>query len=360
MNDYYTAIIYLSIFSMIVIQLCIKKSNTLTEGRKKVFYWLFNAIIIAAFCEWLGNDLQGRGPSTRLLHIAVKAVELTVAPSIAFYVSWIIEKKREKQIYLYLLAHGVLEILSGFFGFIYYVDENSNYMHMEFYWVYVLAYLISIGYCIFIILRNVKKYQYNGVGFFLLIVVFMITGISIQLYNSEVKVDYLTLAISALMMYVFMLEMIHQTDELTELLNRRGYENYVAHMEEKCVVLFFDVDRFKSINDTYGHAFGDKVLKTIGGNIKKQYSRYGKCFRYGGDEFCVILTQDMEKVEAMNQEFFDKMKLSRKKENHLPEVSIGYAYYNPETQSIQDVVAEADQMMYEKKEERKRKATSKE
>ncbi len=74
----------------------------------------------------------------------------------------------------------------------------------------------------------------------------------------------------------------------------------------------------------------------------------------------MILTQDMEKVEAMNQEFFDKMKLSRKKENHLPEVSIGYAYYNPETQSIQDVVAEADQMMYEKKEERKRKATSKE
>ena len=61
-----------------------QKSNTLTEGRKKVFYWLFNAIIIAAFCEWLGNDLQGRGPSTRLLHITVKAVELTVAPSIAF------------------------------------------------------------------------------------------------------------------------------------------------------------------------------------------------------------------------------------------------------------------------------------
>ena len=65
---------------MIVIQVCIKKSNTLTEGRKKLFCKLFNAIIIAAVCEWLGNYLQGTGSATRTLHIMVKAVEFSVAP----------------------------------------------------------------------------------------------------------------------------------------------------------------------------------------------------------------------------------------------------------------------------------------
>lgn len=87
----------------------------------------------------------------------------------------------------------------------------------------------------------------------------MITGIVIQLADNSLKVDYFTIAMASIMLYVLTLEMINQTDELTELLNRRGFENYITHLEQKCVILFFDVDRFKAIKDTYGHAFGDEV-----------------------------------------------------------------------------------------------------
>lgn len=72
---------------------------------------------------------------------------------------------------------------------------------------------------------------------------------------------------------------------------------------QPCVILFFDVDGFKHINDTYGHAFGDEALKKIGRAIWHQYAKYGKCFWYGGDD--------------------------------------------PDNQNIQDAVAEADKMMYE-------------
>ena len=155
------------------------------------------------------------------------------------------------------------------------------------------------------------------------------------------------------MLYIFTLEMITQTDELTELINRRGYENYISHIEEKCVILFFDVDNFKTINDTYGHALGDKVLSDVGRAIKMQYAKYGKCFRFGGDEFCAVLTKNTNQIEKMNEEFLKTVARLREKESRMPSVSIGYADFNPDSQNIKDAIEEADKMMYRVKEEYK-------
>lgn len=353
MFEYYTAIIFLNIFAMIVLQFCIGSSNTLTVQRKKLFRTLFAAITIAALGEWLGVFLEGKDSSTRWLHIVAKAVELSVAPSIAFIFAWIIEKKWTKPIAAYLILQCIAECLSGIFGFIYYVDENNHYFHGEFYWVYIAAYLISIGYTICIVLRNVKKYQYNGVTFFLLTVALLCTGIIIQLCNSALKVDYVTLGIASTIIYVFTLEMIQQTDELTELLNRRGFDNCISHIDQKCIVAFFDVDNFKEINDTYGHAFGDTVLKNVGTAIKKHYVHYGKCFRYGGDEFFVIMTRHLESIDQINLEFSHTISKMQTSEKRMPSVSIGYAMYDPANQSIQDAVEAADQMMYKFKAARK-------
>lgn len=355
MQTYYTAIIFLNIAAMLIIQVCINHSGTLTKRRKRLFHLLFNAIIIGAFCEWMGNFLQGTGEATRLIHITVKAIELSVAPAIGFFTAWVIEKKNEKPVYIYLILQAMLECLSGKFGFIYSVDAGSTYSHGKFYWIYIAAYMVTIIYCIYVFLNNVKKYQYNGVGYFLLVVIFMISGIGIQLYNSSLKVDYVTLGMAATMLYVLTLEMIYQTDELTDLINRRGYENYVSHLEEKCIILFFDVDQFKYVNDTYGHAFGDVVLKNVGRSIRDNYAKYGKCFRFGGDEFCVILTKNTDQVKQINQGFYDAMADLRNRESRMPFVSIGYAFYDPENQNVRDCVGEADQMMYLDKEKRKNK-----
>lgn len=77
-------------------------------------------------------------------------------------------------------------------------------------------------------------------------------------------VDYVVLGIALIILYVFTLEMIYQTDELAELINRRGFENYISHIDESCAIIFFDVDKFKEMNDNYGHAAGDKMLHEIG------------------------------------------------------------------------------------------------
>ena len=347
MFKYYTALLFLNIFSMLILQICVGSSNTLTTQRKKLFRCLFAAIAVAAFCEWMGVLLQGKSPSLRLLHITVKIIELSVAPSVAFIFAWIIELKWQKQIAVYLGANFVLECLSGIFGFIYRVDENNIYSHEKFYWIYIAVYVLSIAYTVFIVLRNIKKYQYNGMNFVLLIAALMLTGIIIQLCRSELKVDYITLGIASIMLYVFTLEMVQQTDELTGLLNRRGYENYILNIDKPCIVAFFDVDKFKKINDTYGHASGDAALKSVGTVMRKVYAGHGKCFRYGGDEFCVILTENPKNIEALNRNFLHIIAEKRESNDKAPSVSIGYAYYDPKTQNIQEAIDHADAMMYE-------------
>lgn len=57
----------------------------------------------------------------------------------------------------------------------------------------------------------------------------------------------------------------------------------------------YDIDNFKKINDTYGHDFGDEVIKAIAGVSKKEVRYKGKAFRYGGEEFILILKNINEK-----------------------------------------------------------------
>lgn len=57
------------------------------------------------------------------------------------------------------------------------------------------------------------------------------------------------------------------------------------------------------INDTYGHEVGDKCLCTVAQGLREVYGNSGRCFRMGGDEFCVVLRRDLDRVEQLNAEF---------------------------------------------------------
>ncbi|NVJ98663.1 MAG: GGDEF domain-containing protein [Alphaproteobacteria bacterium] len=92
------------------------------------------------------------------------------------------------------------------------------------------------------------------------------------------------------------LETMARTDPLTGLYNRRSmtevFERELAHARRKRGTLccaYFDVDKFKSINDEKGHVFGDQVLIAVGKAIEHSIREVDIGCRYGGDEFCIVL-----------------------------------------------------------------------
>jgi diguanylate cyclase (GGDEF)-like protein/PAS domain S-box-containing protein len=141
------------------------------------------------------------------------------------------------------------------------------------------------------------------------------------------------------------------TDELTKLGNHR---HFLAVLKQETVrgkrqkrdlaLLLFDLDKFKHVNDTTGHATGDVVLRSIGLIVKKHIRRHiDQAFRYGGDEFTVIMPEaslDVAKQAA------ERLR-GAVEEAGLYDVtlSVGVAAYDPADVEI-DLIRKADAAMY--------------
>ncbi|MGN0620437.1 MAG: GGDEF domain-containing protein [Porcipelethomonas sp.] len=95
-------------------------------------------------------------------------------------------------------------------------------------------------------------------------------------------------------------------DQLTGLLNKRSFEEFTenafknADASERFALIILDVDNFKGVNDTLGHAYGDKVLSGIGEIIKSVFSESDYKGRIGGDEFSVLARIPSEQFDDMN------------------------------------------------------------
>ncbi len=104
-------------------------------------------------------------------------------------------------------------------------------------------------------------------------------------------------------------EMAHQ-DYLTGLATRWYLQEYVKNTEheENITCIYFDLDRFKDVNDTYGHQAGDRALAATAEMMENEFSE-GFCARMGGDEFMIVLAgeRDISEVEQKVNDFMNKL-----------------------------------------------------
>jgi diguanylate cyclase (GGDEF)-like protein len=119
-------------------------------------------------------------------------------------------------------------------------------------------------------------------------------------------------------------------------------------------VVFIDLDHFKQVNDTHGHLIGSKLLSEIGYLIKAQLRLIDFAFRYGGDEFVILLPQtSKDSAEVVARRLRDSMRASCfcKEEglNLNIRASIGLATYPHDAKTPHDIIRQADGMMYEVK-----------
>jgi diguanylate cyclase (GGDEF)-like protein len=149
-------------------------------------------------------------------------------------------------------------------------------------------------------------------------------------------------------------------DELTLISNRRGFLNLVEHSLKVChrnqmsmTFILFDLDKFKAINDTYGHHEGDFVLTTFAQIMLDSFRDCDVIGRLGGDEFVAMLTDsDTEKADIVLERFSTAIKNANDSLNkpYKIEYSAGVMHFAHDTdKSIEDMLQDADTAMYEKK-----------
>ncbi|MEO1481681.1 MAG: diguanylate cyclase [Myxococcota bacterium] len=157
------------------------------------------------------------------------------------------------------------------------------------------------------------------------------------------------------------LEALSMTDDLTGLFNHRAMQQRLRdefmraqRYNEPLSLLMIDVDHFKSINDQFGHLFGDYVLSNLARVIQASVREIDVCARYGGEEFMVILPQThftgslsvAERVwRAAAAERFEQNDI-----RHQLTISIGISFYpNKNVHGVEQLIAFADEALYQAK-----------
>lgn len=156
------------------------------------------------------------------------------------------------------------------------------------------------------------------------------------------------------------LESAADVDSLTGAYNRRAFDNQLCILQEEINsrnlenigILLVDIDHFKELNDTVGHSAGDNILKDVT-QIMKSIAGYQSVFRFGGDEFVVILRNTSEDILASIAE---TIRFESEKSLGGCTVSIGVAKYPRDTLSLDQLIEFADIALYISK-KRKNKVT---
>lgn len=148
------------------------------------------------------------------------------------------------------------------------------------------------------------------------------------------------------------------TDDCTGLYNARHlYKTLEAEVYRSArfnyefTVLFIDVDHFKAVNDTHGHLVGSKLLAEIGYTIKSHLRLIDFAFRYGGDEFVVLLPQTSKSaamvVARRLRDVFRSAEFLREAGLNLNvRISMGVATYPEDAKNAHEIIRQADEMMY--------------
>jgi diguanylate cyclase (GGDEF)-like protein len=149
-------------------------------------------------------------------------------------------------------------------------------------------------------------------------------------------------------------------DDLTQLYNSRHFYHQIKieidraeRYGQPLTLLLFDIDDFKKFNDAHGHVEGDQVLRRLGQVVKDCLRQTDSAYRYGGEEFTILLPMATSKEGIVTAE---RIRSEFKKETFAPApgqevhimVSIGLAQYEPH-EEMKDFVQRADQFMYQGK-----------
>ncbi len=155
-----------------------------------------------------------------------------------------------------------------------------------------------------------------------------------------------------------------QQDELTGFLNRKAFQDNFSQLLEEArssagdqplSLAMFDIDRFKVVNDNFGHAAGDDLLVALANLVREQVGEGALAYRYGGDEFCLLLPGaereqaflEMEQIRRAVDRLALKTRDGREI-NHLS-TSIGVASFPVDGRTCAELMRKADHALYRAK-----------
>ena len=359
MNGYFYILTTIDLFVLSFMCILTKLSESLNKKQKRGFFLAFALIAAISVLEVITIVVDGTPPGYRWLNILSNYLGFGLTPAVPLCLVYVLDKKSIirrgfkaavccEGAYLLFLAATLP------YGPVFSVSRENLYARGGYFFIYVIMYYASMLYLMVATVRTAAAFQNRSRTLIYPLTLFLGAETMIQLALPALHVTWLCVTLLSVLYFIYCNEMWNQLDALTGLLNQNSYLNRTREMGPGGgVLVVFDVDDFKQINDRYGHPQGDLCLAEVAACIKKAYARCGYCYRIGGDEFCVLL-KDRAQEAPCAEEFLRRLEQRREALPFLPTVSFGSAAFSGE--DVGTVKDRADREMYRHKSQRKASA----
>ena len=343
-------------------------NNTIIDNRISRYYVL---VVVLTVCELYleiisAVVLDKQGEIAILINKIVNGVGFSLTPFVTYNLMMMqLKLKSKKQKHLLavpLFINTIICMASIKTEWIFYVTADNGYHRGD---LFILPLIISMLYLVIFcvdLIWNCDHNSHNDILQYIIIVIMVLVGITIQVLFGKITVLWGTTAIALTLYYMLLREQQFRYDVLTNVQNRFRYNKAISDMADKSFTLVsVDLNRFKKINDTYGHVKGDEVLYNAANLLMDNFQTIGNVFRIGGDEFCIICNRLYDKVE-IDKKFVEMNLVTTLNPDKFVEPELfayGIADYNPEQNvDMQEIINLSDNAMYEYKNNFKNRAKS--
>ena len=356
MTGYFHVLTAIDIFVLSFMCILTRLSESLNKKQKQGFFLAFTLIAGISVLEVVTLAVNDTPSGLRWLNIVSNYLGFGLSPAVSLCLVYVLDKKTAlrrgfKAAVCCEIAYLIFLALSIPYGLIFSVSADNVYARGRYFYIYVIVYFAAILYLSASTIITGREFQNRSRALIYPLMLFLTAETVIQIALPDLHVTWLCVTLLSVLYFTYCNEMWNQLDALTGLLNQNSYLNRTAEMSRSGgLLIVFDVDNFKQVNDCYGHLKGDICLAEIAACIKKAYARHGYCYRTGGDEFCVLL-RDGDREQACARDFVRRLSERRKELDFLPTVSFGSAEISNE--NVVTVKDRADHNMYRYKKERK-------
>ena len=252
----------------------------------------------------------------------------------------------------------VLAVSNMFTPILFEIGPDNVYHRLPLATYSFLTTYVFLLYTIIYVVGNTTKGNRYFLAPVLIFTIPIFIGTVIQLLFYGISLIYITEAFGLTCLYIFMQNESSLLDSLTKLYNREYLTRYIKSFNSKLDRstllggIMIDVNRFKEINDRYGHEEGDRALMNIANILKASVSEKDLISRYGGDEFVILSEVDMPKdLEPLQNRVLEELgKFNATHDNPYElSISIGSGVMDPYVDSADDFMKLIDSRMYKDK-----------
>lgn len=358
-----------SIFLGVLLFLILFQLMAYLRLRQPVFliYTLFLITVIIYQMILLGlTKVMFGGLLSGLSGMGVQAAFVMIIFSILFTL-FFFKPVLQKPGYRYLALILVLLALPGISFLAIHCPMRAN--------LYAYNYALVVGLSVYVLafymLKKGHQHAYNFlIGWSLLFISAIISALRMRGYISNnplsSNITWIAVATQSIVFNLALfdrfqnLNAVVEQDELTGAGNRYAGTNYLTESFLNYrmgmitpAIIFFDLDRFKSVNDSYGHAMGDEVLIRVVATVQAHVRDTDRIFRWGGDEFVLVchgLSQlHAEEVCRTIDAAVRKLQFQADGKRFRTYISMGMAWFEPEDDSFTEALKRADNNLYEAK-----------